>query len=251
MKEFVNRKMRKLKPECLIDEKTPEKDLDLEGFFLVLATVFNDIKGIMVFFEWRNEYRSPPLEEVSVHSGEYGGLTNQLNKMLAGILHESLDLLNKNIKIIESEEFKKFENRLSGRSREIWRLLVDVAVERPGTSKEHADLVHLLEQIRHNAAFHYYQSATNLVRGFRKHFYSTNKESKAFKWAYYSSQRTEPMKTRFYYADAALQGYILDKISATGRKPEDMYKMVFELSAVVGRSILDLVSEYHESKPQS
>ena len=51
MKDFENHKMRKLEPEDLIDKDTPAKDLELPGFFLVLASIFNDFNFISIFFK--------------------------------------------------------------------------------------------------------------------------------------------------------------------------------------------------------
>ncbi|MEK7499513.1 MAG: hypothetical protein AAB649_02815 [Patescibacteria group bacterium] len=171
MKDFENHKMRKLEPEDLIDRDTPAKDLELPGFFLVLASIFNDLKGMSVIYKMREEvYRKPEKDEVNEHAGEYSGMTLQLHKNVIGIIHEALRFIGENEAIIQTPEFKQYENKLSGRSKEIWELVVSVATHKE-TSPKYAALGKILTQIRSNAAFHYYQSSVPLIAGFRDHFY--------------------------------------------------------------------------------
>ena len=171
-KRFENHKLRKFQPQDLIDERKSNEELALEGFFLVLASIFNDSKGIVRIWEWLGEYQTPPQDEVSDHAGEFIGIRTQLSRILVGMLHESLKFLDSHSELIHSESFKKYERDLSITDKRFWDVIVSTAENKGLESKDgdHAPMRKLLTQIRNNAAFHYYQSAQILIQGFRKFF---------------------------------------------------------------------------------
>ncbi len=248
MKDFENHKMRKLEPGDLIDDNTPAKKLELPGFFLVLACIFNDLKGMTMLHRMRTEiYRTPEKDEVSEHTGEYNGITLQLHKNIIGIIHEALRFVSENEAIIQSPEFKQYENKMSQQSKEVWALVVSVATGKQ-TPPKYEVLGKILSQIRSNASFHYYHSAAPLITGFRDHFYK-EKEHGAHKMAYYSATQTDPTVTRYYYADAALEGYILKCLSPAGSTPKEGFDEIFKLSSLIGKAIVELLNQYHASKP--
>lgn len=104
IKQEFTGELREIPPSRLFSEN--EKD-DLANFFLVLAVIFNDIKGLLSFQELLvDKYGRPEPGEKSVHAGEFWGLHIQLTRLLLGTLHEVLKFLEQHQKEISSPEFK-------------------------------------------------------------------------------------------------------------------------------------------------
>lgn len=251
--EFKYHKLRKLQPQGLIDKDTTPRELSLEGLFLSLALIFNDIKGLALMEECRDKvYRKPVDEEDSGHAGEWWGLKYQIIKYFSSILYETIELIMKNKKVIKSAEFKKYSLSLSEQNQKIWSLLLDIAdIEKSiNFSDEKINrFKKLLSMIRHKMAFHYDQSAIHLIEGYRRHFYHTH-IGNATKFAYYSSQISDPFRSRYYYADAALMGFLYKEMDSMGDVGE-VFDAIYNTAVEVSLVIMGLLEEYHKHKPMA
>lgn len=244
MERFENLRLRKIKPGALFDEKKKRNE-DIEEFFLTLALVFNDIKGLIILNDtFVKKYERPdPTEPVSSHKGEYNGLRIQLLKVLIGTLHEFFVFLEKNMRTVESKEFREFVERLPVQSKELWGLLVEIACDN-NSEQNNNRLRVTLRNIRHAASFHYSGSA--LAKGFRDRFFN-KPTADSSEWAYYSAQVTNFTKTRFFYADAAIEAYMSGLLEEPGNAGETVNE-IFEHMATIVRVINDLMSSYHSTK---
>jgi hypothetical protein len=240
--EFKNQKLRKCLPADLIPQ-APDSFDDCRGFLLSLAVIYNDLKGLTIFNDTLPDiYRKPLDEEISAHAGEYGGLRLQLLRILLSTLHEFLVFLEKNEEIYKSEFIQKILERCSKETQRIWFALIEVASgNSPHNLKEIAELAEQLEQIRNNVGYHY-QTRKRIIAGFRRFFYgTTNVTPGAKKWIFWSGIKTDRLGTRFYYADAALNGYLLESLE----KPDGP----FDLMALIAKAINELLLEYHSNLP--
>lgn len=182
-----------------------EKENDLDDFFLVLSVIFNDLKGLLFFgMSLEENYRTAPGDELSVHSGEVGGLQAQQYRLLAGLIREFLAFLKENIAIIKSPAFHLILLKANRTNKELWNDLTQIAFDDEVKTK--STFVHSLMLIRNNAGFHYDQSRKELRKSFKGFFNKTTKNPHNAR-AYYSLGQNM-RETRFYYADAAVKEYI-------------------------------------------
>lgn len=248
-KRFTNHTIRKLDPKGVVDRKTGVKDLELESFFLSLALIFNDIKGIaLIERDFLKKYEKPEPNKISGHAGEWAGIKLQIVKYSASILHEALNLIEKKKKLLSSQRFERYYNFLNAYDKNIWFLILNVCdiKQSVNLNKKKIKLFRkLLLLIRNSISFHYDDSGKPLIRGYRNHFYSNritpNNES-----AMYSFKKSNFFTTRFYYADAALSGFLnqLTESQFGNSKVfvEEMNRMVLEIAKV----IMGLLEAYHQ-----
>lgn len=248
MKKFPDSRIRKLDPNGLIDKDLPLKDLELESFFLSLALIFNDIKGIVILENAINEIYEKPDQSISSHTGEWSGMRLQIVKYSASVLHEALNLIEKKKAILSKQSFQRYYNQLNSYDRNIWLLTLNVCGIEHSEKYDQTQIStfkKLLLLIRNNISFHYYDAGKPLIRGYRKFFFET--PGPGSKSAMYSYQSTNFLGTRYYYADAALQGFINDefaKLRSDGKALEEIYRMVIQIAKVIA----GLLEVYHKDK---
>ena len=181
-----------------------EEDDSVARFFLVLAVVFNDLKGLTLFDKLiNNTYRKERLEEVSVQVGELGGIFTQINKLFISNIREFFDFLKENEKVLLTTEFKEVLLKTNKDIQNRWKDITDVAF---GILPDSSEFTKYLILIRNNVAFHYNQSGKELKKSFCSYFYKKEKMGRN-DLAYYSIGETME-DTRFFYADAAVQEYM-------------------------------------------
>lgn len=233
-----------IEPSLLMKKGTKDEVAD---FFLVLATIFNDVKGLMFFsVEVNRNYRSPAYGEVSCHSGEYSGIRMQLNKLFLATVYEFFFFLRENQGIFGNPQFVFALSKLGSNNRRRWKELVEVALDK---GESNSDFRRTLNRVRSNVAFHYYESDKILRKGFVDRFEKTPK-SHAYgnDFAYFSI--AESMKdTRFYYADAAVQEFIKDQSKTDAIKEHaDYYGAFSEVLESMNQTISALLGEYLNSR---
>lgn len=226
---------------------------EIDDFFLVLALVYNDLKGLISLeSSFREKYRLPPEGEISAHSGSYNGQTLQIHRLYAGLVHEFLTFLKSNEGIFTKYEFEKdILGRVPSEWRSRWIEILDIALDKT-ESESASNFAKVIRNIRNNISYHYYQAYKNLRVGFSKFFFDTQKIS-SNEFAFYSLG--ENMETtRFYYIDAAVQEYLK---SESGKKEgsssaEDLKKHVLdirEMMETMNFTIFFLLKGYIKSRP--
>ncbi|MHB0865285.1 MAG: hypothetical protein ACYC1Y_00010 [Minisyncoccota bacterium] len=206
--EFIG-ELKKIAPAKLV---SGEKD-EIGGFFLVLAVIYNDVKGIVYLNRIFGEtFGPPPPSGITPHLGEYNGMTTQHFKLLAGTIDEFFRFLKEHEAIYTDPQFMLIMLKLPKDIRSQWQDVLDAALERE-TRK--GGLGNKLMLIRNNVAFHYYQSEKVLRRSYGEFF--SDKTQVGADHAYYSLGSTM-QDTRFYYADAAVQRYLLKTASKEYQK---------------------------------
>jgi hypothetical protein len=91
--------------------------------------------------------------------------------------------------------------KMPPKARAHWTDLVRVALNQSGVSDKKFKTI--LTKIRANLSFHYYQPK-QLVAGYRRHFYESG--AQPGNAHAYASMGKNMERTRFYFADAAIQG---------------------------------------------
>lgn len=244
MKKFGGN-LRHIAPNKLINESI---DNSVDDFFLVLALVYNDLKDVILFQKFLSElYEKPQEGEISVHNGEYGGVTVHIIKLLFGIQFEFLELLNRNVDIINSAQFKAILDKTSARTRLEWKTLVGIALRQDAEGDK---LTKLLVKVRSNVAYHYYQPK-GLRTAFRNYFFNREKVSQN-DVAYYSLGEAFSDDTRFYYADAAVEEYIRSamEINSDGKPtPINLSGEIRDTMTLMQGALFSLLKVYLKNRP--
>jgi len=204
MKEvnFSEEELKRITPQYLLEEK--DKD-EVADFFLVLSVFYNDLKSLMFYhmqidgiFEKLGLGGSQP--NVSVVSGEYGGMKNHLERMIVGTVFEFFEFIKTNQKILKPPTFREVYNKLDKDRRFGWDVLIEIAINKT-SKKDISAFSKILLIIQNNLAFHYSQGAKMLRQGYVRFFYEEPSDE-ANQHAYYALGKTMG-NSRFFYADAA------------------------------------------------
>lgn len=241
--DFKDGELKHIEPSRLIKE---DSNNPLDNFFLVLAVIFNDLKGIVLFEKLVEDiYRKPEAEELSAHAGEYGGIFVQAYKIYVGNIKEFLKFLEENEDILSTTEFKDLLSKTSKDTQNKWKDIMDIAFNKTPQS---SDFSNYLEKIRNNVSFHYYQSDKNLKKAFCNLFNKKEKNTKN-NLAYYSIDESME-STRFFYADASVEEYLrsgnTDVESFDMEYKEKLSKMIMDMNF----AILRLLKVYLKNRPK-
>jgi len=220
----------------------PKSNSDFDNFFLVLAYIFNDLKGLnFLYLNFINTVSKPIDEKATPHNGEYSGIALQYKRLLVSLIYEFIKFLEINKIILDSHEFKILIKKTPKPIQNIWDDFFQVIKDQKSSKNE---VVKTLLRIRANITFHYFDAGKPLKAGFINHFYCNNNKTEANSHAYYSD--TGIMSTsRFYYADAAASAYYLDMVQDI----KDFDKIILGLSENINFGILKLLKVYLANRP--
>ncbi len=248
--EFDNAKLRKSFPRDLIPEKA-EGNEDFLGCLLTLTMIFNDFKGLVQLNDTISQvYKSEP-PAIDEHFGEKSGVQMQMVKLLYATVNEALIFIRDSSTILDSDRFKRLVQRTSDNNQVVWQMLRKIADQEPIDDERfarYAELRDFLVKARNNVGFHY-QTRRQLIEGYRRFFFQgiANVPEEAREYAFRSTAR-EFKDSRYYYVDAALQGYYVnlfgDEKSAQQRNQE-----TFELVNLIVYAIHDILREYISDLP--
>ncbi len=232
--------LERLCPEMLV---APEGYDRFPMLMLTLALVFNDLKGMSLLFEPFAELRVND-GELSGHSGEWHGLDMQIHRIRIGIIHELLALLKKFKEEATGAEMTLLLRTAPDTTRAQWQTVVNVALGKAGPTGEAFAMA--LKVIRNNVAFHYGQPKP-LVDGYRRHFFESD-PSKSNEYAYCSLGRNME-STRFYFADAAVQGALAKLQCASGS--DDFLAQLVEHTREINNSLEHILRQYSQPAMKS
>jgi hypothetical protein len=219
-----------------------EPDDDERGrFFLSLALVYNDLKGLAYFCGLAKRDGERPPGEVSPEAAEQNGVQLQITRYLIGVLHELLKLLKASEAIVRSAKVVALTSRMPTEARKDWMAVVDVALGGPGQPT--TGLAKLLLLVRNNFSFHYDQPK-NLAKGYAQAFFVDPAPPGRDK-AYFALGRTMEF-TRFFYADGAAQAGVIDWGEKTS--VENLTDEVTKLASKVNVALRFLVGGFVESR---
>ncbi len=233
-----------IEPYRIIDEKNNDP---LDNFFLVLAVVYNDLKGTILFEKLiEDHYRKPPIEETTAHAGEYAGIFVQTGKIRIANTREFFKFLKQNEKVLLSYKFQGLLSKTSKDVQARWADIINIAFERAVGSSE---FINYLIRVRDNVGFHYNQSGKDLRKSFCNFF--DKKEKIARNTLAYYSTGPNMEETRFYYADAAVGEYLRSTSGDTlkGFDPKyakEMSKMIYDMNF----AIMGLLKVYLKNRPK-
>jgi len=191
-------------PQAFVPDELASKDVC--SFVLTLAVIFNDSKDIGFGVELLDEARPNGASNHSRIWGNFCALEQHLYRSFFGLLHELFQLMQTNQGVLEDKFFVSIISKMSKETRENWKQLVEVT--QGATPK--TPLGHSLLLARNKVAFHY--DAVQILRGFQEHFVGDERiDERAF-----VSRGRNMRRSRFYFADAAIQSY-MQKVASGGK----------------------------------
>ena len=177
---------------------------DTCDFILSLAVAYNDLKNVAMALRFLAEVRPRDLSRPTVEIGQHAGVLLHIMRLEAGIIRELLILIEKNKAILNTPYFTELKRKLSRNAREAWGAVLSIAFER---STKHP-LGKLLLFVRNKVAFHY--DPKEVARGYALVFLQSNSDRIPF-----ISRGNSMPETRFYFADAAVEKYLLSASDET------------------------------------
>ncbi len=180
------------------DPSALDTRLPLVRFILVLAGAFNDMKGV-IYAAARLREVAPTAQKKVSWTGQHGGMVIQTIRLLAGILHELMNVIDKETAVVDSSEFKAIVARLPSPQRRAWTQVARIARREDDAPTAASPDSHLLCLIRNNLVFHYGPKV--IAKGYGEFF---ARPALKFRDKAVVSDGRNMEETRFYFADAAM-----------------------------------------------
>lgn len=181
------------------DSNTPER---LCNFVLTLALIYNDCKDIISAIVMLHASRPDGPLKISRIWGTYYGIEWHLIRIYMSLLHELFNLIRENEDLLAHARFTETVRLLRSKAKQNWKDLVAVAL---GATPK-SELGRTLLFVRNKVSSHY--DLKCLAKGYSDHFIGRDRiQDRA-----YVSRGNSMSASRFYFADAAVQGYLLELI---------------------------------------
>ncbi|MGE5217164.1 MAG: hypothetical protein ACM3SP_09220 [Chloroflexota bacterium] len=211
------------------DDQVPQK---ICNFVLTLALIYNDCKDGIFSNMILTDSKPKRDFELSRDWGAYNGIKLHYIRLHVALVHELLQLIEDNQQILKHPFFKSVIQKLSKKERESWNALATAALQKQTRSS----LNKFLLMIRNKVSFHY--DPKGLYKGFRHHFFRSGVGSEAP----FISRGTSMQRSRFYFADAAADGYLA---SQTEQKyPTNFMDQLADLTTALNKAILQIVVQF-------
>ncbi len=174
--------------------KAPQEVCNL---VLGFALAYNDIRDLILGHVLLRETDFPERERPSPSLGQLNGLGLHLIRIQAATVHELLQLISEEASAVAHSSFRDIVRLLTPAGREAWETLEVVASGR----WQDTPFSRVLFFLRNKIGYHY--DAKELARGYKAAFGQSKPP--------YLSRGSSMKSTRFYFADAAAEAYMLDK----------------------------------------
>ena len=185
------------------DDKVPQ---EVCNFVLALAVIHNDYKDLVMAYAFLEEARPADPERITKDRGEHTALEIHVIRQHSSLVHELCKLIEDRSSIIDHPVFSALITRLDERAREKWNLLVAAA----GTTPKDDPFTKALLLLRNKAASHF--DPEEIFRGYKHVFQDMGKTP-------YISRGETLKNTRFFFADAAVAGYLSYRVGDAGVRP--------------------------------
>jgi|HubBroStandDraft_1064217.scaffolds.fasta_scaffold37267_2 hypothetical protein len=217
------------------DPSALDTRLPLVRFILVLAGAFNDMKGV-IYAAARLQEVAPIAREKVSWTGQLAGMQIQTIRLLAGILHELMNMIDKEGAVVDSSEFNAIVARLPAPQRRAWTQVARIARREDGAPTAASSGSHLLCLIRNNLAFHY--GTKVIAKGYGEFFADPTLK---FRDKAVVSDGRNMEETRFYFADAAMEQGLK---SLTGLSLHDLQGRLNSVGEAMNLALKHIVMAY-------
>ncbi|MGZ5442389.1 MAG: hypothetical protein ACXW5U_09825 [Thermoanaerobaculia bacterium] len=204
---------------------------ELCDFVLALAVAYNDLRDVILGWMLLGAVFSDE-ERPSPRAGQAGGLAIHLFRLITGFLHELLVLVDSSAEARAHPEFARIVKKTPADARKSWETLVRI---KKG-SKSDDPLARYVYWARNQVAFHY--DPRSIRQGYELAF-----RDPARNVPYVSIGRSMAA-TRFYFADAAVDGYARDTTRASAPRIQDFLLGKSEMVWQIYHALREIVAEF-------
>lgn len=214
------------------NEEVPQR---LCNLVLGLALIYNDCKNMTYAATLLKECRPPGPEKTAVW-GTYAGTDRHLFRLMISSVHELFILIKDHEDVLSHEFFVKVVKQLHPTSRKSWVSLTSAATG--ATPKD--EFGHMLLRIRNKIVFHY--EPKEIFRGFKRQFLgATRLQDRA-----YISRGLSMAASRFYFADAAVDGYFQEMVG--DGEVSQLSAKIHDVVESLNRALLSLVDRFIQQR---
>ena len=183
---------------------------ELCDLILAFALIFNDCRDILLWHE-ETQGEAPKAQALNRLSGEYGGTITHTFRLLAAVLHELGELVQKNSQVLNDPFFRdKVLPKLDKDARERWERLEALARGK----KAEKPLDDLLYYLRNKSVYHY--DAPDLRPAYDRKFPPGSSERAEQPLV---SVGNTVRGTRWYFADAVAYDLLESEAATRGLAP--------------------------------
>jgi hypothetical protein len=215
-------------PEAFIaDDDVPQ---DICDFVLALALVFNDLKDLILAHKLiQTVYpgEGPPTPVRGLH----GGLHVHFIRLLAGVLNELAALIRDNKAVLSHPAFGALLKKISAPAKRLWENVLAAAVSTQAKGDRFGRLIFFARQ---KVGFHY--DLKEIGRAYRLRFSGTKLGPP------YISTGRNMAATRYYFADAAAETYMMHKADAKTGK--EFFSLGWKVLPDVGHALREIVTAF-------
>lgn len=209
------------------DHRTPQHVCD---FILSLAVAFNDLRDLITAQQAIQATRPRDIR-ISPELGEYYGLHAHWIRMMIGLLKALAEVISENERAMNDPFFEKLVKSLSKTYREAWRNTVNAAL---ATTAKGDRFGRMLFFARNKVAFHY--DPKEIFRGYQLKFVQKDDGPP------YISRDDAMEGTRFYFADAAAEEYLLYASGASDGR--EFFESGWVILPDIAHAIREIVIRY-------
>jgi len=209
---------------------------DICNFVLALALIYNDCKDGIFSNLILTESKPSGKFKLSPPWGAYNGIKTHYLRLCIALIQELLNLIADNQRTIKHPFFNSVVKQLSKQDRDSWDALANASLQKQTSSP----LNKFLLMIRNKVSSHY--DPKELYRGYRYHFFRSGASSESP----FISRGTSMQSSRFYFADAAADGYLQSQ--AVKENPNELMSRLADLTADLNRAIMQVVNLFIQKR---
>lgn len=196
----------------------PETRTALRRVALQLARLFNSLKDQLFAHHFLSYFKTDEHGEISARTGQLSGMLRTYLSHAIAILSELGELIHGRKDVFESLEFR---SALTTKHKRDWdRLVALLAFDgKPGNKTHKEPLGKYMNAIRNKVAFHFANRKTDdeLGNAYDRRFSQENPLSNNTFVSFGQSME----RTRFYFADAAIEEFFATALRESGLKNDD------------------------------
>ncbi len=191
---------------------------DVDALIITFGLIFNDLKGLAWWGTQLDKYPPKNLKNPSEYLGQWSGMKIQTARLSLGLLAELLNTIIKNEKVLNHPLFIRTIKTLKSSAQKSWKDLLAAARNNNSRIIKNKKIFSLIQEVRSNGVFHY-ENINEIHRGYKAHFQEQVPiTSHEFATDAFLSLGITMLQTRFYFSDAAIDGY--SKIKAKNFQAE-------------------------------
>ena len=208
------------------------------NFILMLALIYNDFKDLSWAYVHMEKCKPPmiPLPTPTPYIGQYTGMNLHLTKLFHSLLFAFAELIKNNLDVLNHQLFAEILKQIHKDNKSNWNRLVSFS--KGETDENDAELYEISRLIRHNLAFHYHQP--KFLSGGYNHFFS--KKDTPTNQNAFISYGASLEATRFYFADAAVQGCFEQNISK--EKAGRLNPTLKDISGKINETLHNIITSF-------